>query len=89
MAERDELILKFREVRDYRASWISGKLLKIELFIGRLEDFGLFEKELTESIQEYVFGKLGAPIELRICEASSAIPKSLANSMTKRIINTI
>lgn len=89
MAVLDELILKFREVRDYRASWVSGKLLKIGIFIDRSEDFCLLEKELTESIQEYVFGKLVAHIELRICDASFAIPKSLANSMTKRTINTI
>ena len=86
LAELDELVLSFREVRDYKVRLLTGNCLSIEIMTENEDVFQKIRNKIAECIQKYLYEKFGhcACLTIRISRKSELY--KITNSMVKRMI---
>lgn len=84
LAELDEVILSFGEVRDYKVSLLQDGCIQVDIAADSNDLPN--ENPISESVQNYIHKNFGDKIELQISAAKGNQLNPIANSMTKRTI---
>ncbi len=84
LSDLDEVVLSFREVRDYKACLLADNCLSIEIITENEDGFRKTKNKLAESIREYLFENFGQMPSLRLEITGKNEPYKIANSMIKK-----
>ena len=86
LAELDEVVLSFREVRDYKACLLTDNSLSIEIVAENEDVFQKIKNEIAECIRKYLYERFGHITNLQVRVSRKDEPYKIANSMIKRTI---
>ena len=87
--ELDEVVLPFREIRDYSACLLTDNCLGIGILTDDVGSFQNIKDKIAGSVQRYINEKVcnAADIKVRVCMKDE--PEKISNSMVKRMIGDL
>ena len=85
LSELDEVILSFREIRDYKACLLADSCLNIEI-VAEDDDFENIKSRIATSVKRYIDERFRNAVDLQILVSRASEPERIRNSMIKKTI---